>query len=328
MAGKGELPDEGLAKSRRDDVLDHTAGLYRHTRRTEWGVAILAWEEGGKRAYQFDDGKLRIFKEGYYSLMEPVARDEAAVVRADLEEAIQVNVRHRARAPLTAEMTFDEQVAIFVATYPEGFRDTVWVDEVRGSGGTSRRKKHRDPVMADARTVLAEPTLRAQAEAGEYGAICTAVSGLLAATDLVAVSHAKAIAKVPEEHREPLANALIELLHGEGEAGLGFKAWVTALANALGAKPSWQIGTAPGALAHPSLHVCVRPSTFKRQAALFAPDRLYSNAPRRRAYANYLHVAETTRDELEKAGLQPRDLMDVHDFIWTTLRPAALPAKS
>ena len=36
-----------------------TTGLVRHGKRDEWGLAVMAWERGKRRAYQFEDGKLR-----------------------------------------------------------------------------------------------------------------------------------------------------------------------------------------------------------------------------------------------------------------------------
>ena len=47
--------------------------LYQHTKRPEWGLAILAWDRGSRRAFQFEDGKLRVFKQGYYEMVEEVS---------------------------------------------------------------------------------------------------------------------------------------------------------------------------------------------------------------------------------------------------------------
>ena len=35
--------------------------LYRHSKRKQWGFAVLAWEKEGKRGYQFEDGELRVW---------------------------------------------------------------------------------------------------------------------------------------------------------------------------------------------------------------------------------------------------------------------------
>ena len=83
------LPDD--RKSVTNRTLDHEDGLYRHTKRPEWGVAILAWERGGRRAYQFEDGRLRKFREGYYSLMKPVDELELTVRSANCLKAESIN---------------------------------------------------------------------------------------------------------------------------------------------------------------------------------------------------------------------------------------------
>ena len=33
--------------------------LYQHIKRKDWGLAIMAWQRDDRRAYQFEDGKLR-----------------------------------------------------------------------------------------------------------------------------------------------------------------------------------------------------------------------------------------------------------------------------
>lgn len=323
------LPDQQLSKKKREELLRHGKGLYRHAKRPEWGVAILAWEEGGKRGYQFDDGRLRVFKKGYYSLMEQAEAPGAAPeMRRDLEEAMQVNTRHQARKPLTPEYPFEEQLAIFAKMYPDGFADLKWIRKFRGTGEEKRRKGHREPVLGDAAGVLGAAALGDLIQSEEHDHVLEDLSGLLASTDLVPLRQAKALADLPADLRRGVAESLHGMLHGEGKYGPRFRAWVLALRDALGKRPAWRLATAPAALVHPDEHVCVRPSTFKRQAAVFAPSRVYTARPRRRAYANFRHVARTTRERLEEAGLTPRDLLDVHDFVWVTLRPAAAKHRS
>ena len=43
--------------------------FYRHRMRPKWGLAILAWDTGDKRGFQFEDGQVRIIKDGFYDLM-------------------------------------------------------------------------------------------------------------------------------------------------------------------------------------------------------------------------------------------------------------------
>ncbi|MDX1747651.1 MAG: hypothetical protein R3324_17080, partial [Halobacteriales archaeon] len=129
-----KLPDHS------DDVdaemLDHDDGLYKHVKRPQWGVAILAWEKEGKRAYQFEDGRLRKFKKGYYSLMKPtedVERAPEAVIR-DLEDAVEANKGKDPPEVLEAVASFEDQVELFITMYPKGFQDEEWIEDHRGGG--------------------------------------------------------------------------------------------------------------------------------------------------------------------------------------------------
>ena len=197
-----------------------------------------------------------------------------------------------------------------------------------GSADATRRKSHREPTLRDAATALGRQGLDDVLARDDHDHVLNDVATLLASTDLVPVRQAQTLMTLPVELRRGVAEALHAMLHGEDRYGPRFQAWVLALREALGAQPSWWLATAPSALLHPNEHVCVRPSTFKRQAALFAPTRIYSTRPRHRSYANFREVAETTREWLVDAGLRPRDLLDVHDFIWVTLRPAAAQHRS
>src|SRR5690606_1096467 len=121
--------------------------------RTEWGLAILAWERDGKRAYQFEDGKLRVFKAGYYELIHEVDRSmgEASAVVADLNRQLgrSENRREREKAGVEGKalLSFDEQVEIFCHMYPGGFQDEAWLRDVRGQEVPRRLKRHRDQAI-------------------------------------------------------------------------------------------------------------------------------------------------------------------------------------
>ena len=51
--------------------------LYEHSRRPQWGLCILSSEDKTSRKYQFQDGRSRTFKEGFYHLLEAVERSVA-----------------------------------------------------------------------------------------------------------------------------------------------------------------------------------------------------------------------------------------------------------
>lgn len=318
------LPDERKKVTNR--TLDHEDGLYRHTKRPEWGVAILAWEKGERRAYQFEDGRLRKFREGYYSLMKPVDEvpgSEEALI-ADLEGAVAAHKGGKRPKPLEPACSFDEQLALFNELYPEGFQGDEWVERHRRGSSGRALKRHREPVVEEAQRILDRGTFETALQGGKHAQIVDQVLEMLSNTDLVALKQVKALRGLEAEEKERFAEVLFDLLYGEDAFGPRFKRWVKVLESAKGARPSWRLTTVLPALVFPEDHVCVRRSAFMRQAANIAPTARYSRKPKRRSYRNFRRVARAVRKRLETAGHEPRDLLDVHDFIWATLRNAAL----
>jgi len=48
-----------------DDTL--VPSIFAHATRLDWGVGVLAWEDGGKRGYLFADGEERTLASGFFS---------------------------------------------------------------------------------------------------------------------------------------------------------------------------------------------------------------------------------------------------------------------
>lgn len=300
-------------------------GLYRHRLRPEWGMAVLAWEENGRRGYQFDDGKLRVFRQGYYSLFDPVA-EQGFAANALEDELLRVagTTSAQPKGPtLKAMYPFAVQLRIFRKLYPEGFAGHAWRKERRGLEGHSRLKRHRDAAIAEARALLGPERITQMCEEERYDDVIQAVVDVLGNTNIVSKAALDRIATMAEDAVGPVARALRDLIAGEKRYGTRFTRFVAALHAATGKRPSWRLATALPALVHPEKHVCVRKTVFLNQAATIEPDRRYANGPRRKAYKSFAEMARRTRDRLLDEGLNPRDLMDVYDFIWLTLRPAA-----
>ncbi|NNF37019.1 MAG: hypothetical protein HKN71_00005 [Gemmatimonadetes bacterium] len=313
------------ADSRVDSTLTEDPELVRHVKRPQWGLAILAWERDEKRGYQFEDGRLRVFSSAYANLMEPAEpknRPEDAVI-ADLQAAL--GTPGEDREPLQADATFEQQVALFESLYPEGFQGEAWAREMRApkSGGRAL-KRHRDPSIAVAQSVFDAGEVAAHLAEGRHSSWVDSVLDVLAETTLVSRSRVKALREMGEDERRTFAEAVADLVHGEDRFAARFKTWVRVLREGLDGKASWRLATSLPALVDPESHICVRHSAFIRQAAVIAPTSAYSRRPTARAYRNFRRVAEVVRTRLEAAGHEPRDLMDVLDFIWTTMRASSV----
>jgi hypothetical protein len=302
--------------------------LYRHSQRPEWGMALLAWEKSGRRAYQFEDGKLRKIQEGYYDLLDPVEDSDGPIdaVRANLQAAIKALKSGGEQKVRKAVCTFEQQVTLFTKLYPKGFDDPKWIEDKRGdaSDGASALKRHREPVLRAAKEALALERAGPLMEEGRQVEITESICDLLADTNLVPLSHVKSLRRFDEEESERYAEAIFGLLHGSGNFDDRFEEYLTALEDLLGGRPSWRISTALLALIYPQEHVAVRRSAFLRQAGTIAPTGTYTRKPKAASYRSYRRVAVGVRKRLESMDHEPADLLDVHDFIWTTLRKSAL----
>jgi hypothetical protein len=308
------------------DPEDLPEQLYRHSQRPEWGMALLAWERNGRRAYQFEDGKLRKIQEGYYDLLDPVDPQEGPItaVRTNLQAAITALKGGAEHKVYKAVCTFEQQIGLFTKLYPKGFKDPKWIDDKRGTTEGNSLKRHRVPSMAAAQEALDPVRAGSLIDEGQQGELTESILAVLADTNLVPLSHVKTLRRLDEEEASEYAEVVFALVHGEGSFDDRFNTYLDMLSRFLGGRPSWRIGTSLIALVHPQEHVAVRRSAFIRQAGSIAPTGVYTRKPKVASYRSFRRVALGAKSRLEGAGHEPADLLDVHDFIWTTLRKSAL----
>jgi hypothetical protein len=320
-----KLPDQ--RKNVTTAQLDHESGLYRHKKRPEWGVAILAWEKDDRRAYQFEDGRLRKFRKGYYSLLESVdelERRSPETVAKSLEHAIETNRGKEAPKVLEPVASFKAQIELFLELYPKGFQDAKWISDHRDEPSGRTLKRHRDPAVREIQEALAADRCATLLAEDAHTDLAEAAVEILAGTSLVALKHVKVLQRLDEPEARKLAESIADLFHGEGDYDPRYKQHLEVLTELYGGRPSWRLATALPALMFPQEQVCVRRSAFMRQAAVVAPKARYSRLARASSYRNFRRGAFAVRKRLQAAGHEPRDLLDVHDFIWATLRNAAL----
>lgn len=304
---------ETAENSKTSTVDVDTDALYRHQKRAEWGVAVFLWERDDKRAFRFADGETRVFKQGFYELMVPAANPGDG-------SADELRAKVRASASGKKEEiipTVGDQLVLLLKEYPKGFTGPTWAKAHRGSG--RRLKRHRDPSVAQARELLGAPELREAHEAGDYQPALRALIDLLAATDLVPSAHVK---KLEEAKPTRDLSALLIRFADDPERGT-VRELQAGLVGAQGPATSWQVLTAPLALLAPHKHLCVHPSAFAAQGAIVMPRFTAPKRAGETGYQRYLEVARMVEDELVALGHAPTDLLDLHDFVWTTLRPAA-----
>lgn len=299
------------------DATEQDQTLYRHVMRPRWGLAIMAFDHHDKRGYQFEDGKLRIIKRGYYKLLEEVQAPADRTMRVLERLGRALGRRQAARRANEELIPLAIQIAHFRNLHPAGFEGEAWVKKVRGRGEKKVLKRHRDPAVARARERLSAKALGRLIKADDHEAVLGALIEVLDETNLVSAAKLKPLRRLAAHRRSAAAEALRELLYGEGAFAGRLEAWIQSLGEA-----SWELATAPTALVHPDRHVCVRPSVFKQQAQWMAPRLEHSSKPDAMVYMRYLKMAQAVQAALTEAGLPPADLLDVLDFIYDTLRPA------
>jgi hypothetical protein len=297
--------------------------LLRHTVRADWGVGILASESDGKYRYLFENGEERTLASAFNGMMQRVEKP------SEDQQAAYARLRGvlAARAPSGAArpggLDFPEQLRTFHANYPGGLSDPKWVAGIRGEGVAQRVPRHRLPLIADARELLSQKALDSLLSAQQFGQVWESVSKVLARGDLVAPAQLKL--KAPgDEAKRTLALAVRELLHGAAAYDVRFDRFLAAFTAAFGAPPRWELATALSAVVHPTEHVCVESTTFKKQLKA-ATHRAAPVQPSGSAYASFLGVVRLIANKLSEHGELPRDLFDVRDFITLTLKP--LPKK-
>ncbi|MGM0575041.1 MAG: hypothetical protein ACQEXJ_04840 [Myxococcota bacterium] len=306
--------------------------LYRHVKREQWGFAILASEGPNRRRFQFQDGRIRTFKKGFYNLLEEVdeAPEEAVEVLAELQKKLDLSrarkqaIEDAGGSPKQA-VTFDDQVRVFRMMYPEGFQDTAWSEGIRGEESSRRLKRHRQQAIDQAAEKLSREALDDMIGKGDFEGVRDAVVEALKRTDLVRPSaDLQPIDDLPGDQVEAFARTVRDLLYGEDDFSERFDRFVDVVTPSRGEHPTWQLATVLPALVHPEEHVCVRPSSFRRQSKWLRPRLRYASKPTAKQYLEFQEMAKDARKHLEDAGLKPRDLMDAYDFIRVTLAPKAL----
>ena len=298
--------------------------LVRHTKKQEWGRALLLWRREEKRAYQFEDGSMRVFAERFCSMLQPSLEPDP-VLRAQLrEQAVasgHVGVAmggSKGKANCGPMPTVADQVSVFATLFDGGFAGTAWRNACRASGTKKTLKRHVDPAVERAQVELAEAKLRAHLDSGNPRAIVDTMISIVGSTSLATKTQLAAVGSLDVD--AALGVAFVEFLYDVGGAARGPLDRLRIELARLGLKKvPWTVLTAAKALLHPETHLFVRPAAVREQAKLLMPGFKLSTVPTPDAYARFLEMAVGIRNALRTAGLAPRDLLDVAEFMRVTM---------
>lgn len=295
--------------------------LYQHVKRKQWGMAVLTWERDGKRGYQFEDGELRVFAEGFYKFLEEVEPPPEQAARLMAKLGRQGGLGKGDAKDEDRKLTFEEQLQVFLEQYADGFAGAEWKNGHRGEGASRRLKRHRDSAAANARELLGKDALDGLIAAGDHAEVLKRMTDIVHGTDLVTRAQAEPVARAKPS--AALSEGLRDVLYGEGDYEARFDEYCRLLLEAGRKQLSWPLASSIPALVQPEAHVAVRPTVLAKQAQWAYPRLRYSTKPEGRVYTRILTMARTVRDTLTKGGHPPKDMLDVYDFMLATLRPAA-----
>lgn len=309
-------------------MTESTPTLFRHSKRPDWGLAVIAWERDGKRGYLFESGMLRVLAEPFYRLMSPVTKiteaDAATLHRLVSQLDVGASGLHSSRAAQAPALRFamSEQLSYFTSEYEDGF-EGAWQRSQRGLGAKRRLKRHRDGAIAQAQEDLSPKALQDFVESGDAAGAWKAVAKVVASTDLVPTSQLDLLKKEAGRANVQGVEALAAVLYGDEDLSARFEAYVAALQSVLRKAPSWELVTSVLALVHPKEHVCVRRTSFQTQADWLLPEFKADKRVSALSYSGFSHLAKMVCEQLEQAGLHPSDYLDVHDFIKLTTSPSS-----
>lgn len=298
--------------------------LVRHTKKQEWGRALLLWRREEKRAYQFEDGSMRVFAERFCGMLQPALHPDP-VLRARLREdavagghvgaAAGGSKGNVSRGPVP---TIADQVSVFRTLFEDGFAGVAWRNACRASGTKKVLKRHVDPAIERAQVELSLEALRGHVDAGNPQIVVETIMSIVGSTSLATKTQLGAIGGL--EVDAALGTAFVDFLHDVGGAARGPLDRLRIELARLGLKKvPWTVLSAAKALLHPETHLFVRPTAVRQQAKLLMPSFKLSSVPTPEAYARCLEMAVGIRNELRTAGLAPRDLLDVAEFMRVTL---------
>lgn len=296
--------------------------VYVHTRRPQWGFAILTEEDGSKRRYLFQDGQTRLFQEKYFHMMQPAdgPTEDVQLVSRRLWARLGAAIDERsllAKGQMDA-VPLDAQIEAFRALYPEGFQDPSFVADHRGGGTAKRLKRHLDGAIADAQSSLGKEELAALIAESNWTEVHARASSVIQGTSLCTPQLRKTVTEIPATRHADFAGALNDLLHGDTPSQERFSRFFGVLKDQ--SDVSWTVATLFTGLVFPHEHVVVEAWPFAKEARGMEPQLVVGSSPNAMVYERLREMSLRLFTELTAKDMAPRDLLDVRVFIAETLK--------
>jgi hypothetical protein len=206
-------------------------------------------------------------------------------------------------------ISLPEAIQKFLAAFPGGFE---------GSRFHSEEREYKVAAHELCLKKLAENEFARCLEASDYAGICDRARQVESATNLLA-SFEKikftAALKNPS-HQKHFAMGLFNLLYGKDDEPIRFSRFAQTLGEMEIAK--WPIATYFGFVRFPEHRIFIKPEVTQKAAALCCWEINYQPELNWRTYNGVLSLYQYMKEQLDRAGLNPRDMIDVQSFVWCT----------
>ncbi|MDF3068481.1 MAG: hypothetical protein K0R38_4082 [Polyangiaceae bacterium] len=288
--------------------------LFCHTKRSEWGVGVLSERGEGRCSYLFEDGEERTLGAQGMQLLRQVERPsrEQQVTWTHLLNLLAKRRGPREPRVLSADAAIEGQVERFRERFTSGFFGKPWNDQP----GEATARRARQALVPKVQSLLSPERVAGAIAEQRIADVWHIAVTLLEESGMTSGSLPSP--RGAEEQRQ-LAQAVVDLLHGTQSYERRFDRWVAAYVIAAGDGPSWQTATTLPALLSPVEHVYVDPQTFRKQLSSLGRPSTLGGRPSGVAYLRCLVAAQSLANLLAARGVIPRDLLDVHDFVRSTI---------
>ncbi|RYZ05655.1 MAG: hypothetical protein EOO73_19385 [Myxococcales bacterium] len=286
--------------------------LFSHSKREEWGVAVLSGHSEGRRSYLFEDGEERTLGTAGVDLLRKVERpnQEQQATWAHLLSLLAKRRGRREPHEIAVAAAVERQLTRFQQKYAQGFTGKSWTAEKNGA----RARNAREALVPQVQARLSPKRVADMITKQNISQVWLEAAELLRESGLVVGAFPE-----PEAHgQRQLAQAIVDLLYGHESYERRFDRWVSACSAVMGDAPSWQTATALPALLSPVEHVYVDPTSFRKQLGVLGRPSAMGGRPSGSAYLRCLAAAQSLANLLAARGAIARDLLDVHDFVRIT----------
>lgn len=280
----------------------------RHAGKPEWGLGVVAAEDGAKLRVLFEDAGYKVLAAGFPAIMDVPASDVSAdhpLRDPDRWPQAERDSR-RAKAKRALPSRFDDLVKVFLESNPGGLQSEACDAEERD---------YKWKGVADARETL-EPTKLAELlAAGEYDEIMKRTRRTLGKVNLAFPQELMKFADVPTEALPVVAERVVRLAAADPEST---PAALERLATALGPHGAarWPVVSLIPFLLRPESAPFVKPTAVQRAADAIGIDVEYDAKPNARTYRLVVEMCELVAELLADRGMPARDFIDVQTFLW------------